>query len=133
VAVHAKSVEDGTMQLQVIGFTNSIPVITGTHAEWYPHGVYMRVRIVATDTGLDAAFLETHSQELVDTAGHRYHPDADAMRIKRQPDEVDLGPSDRVELDLWYDVPIGTRARSVQLFGSPPTTSGQQVALSAAS
>jgi hypothetical protein len=132
MAVHAKPVEDGTLQFQVVGFTSRIPVITGTHAEWYPHGVYMRVRIVATDTGLDAAFLETRSQELIDSAGRRYHPDPDAMRIKRQPDEVDLGPSDRVELDLWYDVPIGTKARTVQLFGSPPTPGGQQVALPAA-
>ncbi len=50
---------------------------------------------------------------------------------RRQPDEFDLAPSDRVEFDLWYDVPLGTTAREVRLFGSPPSTGGQLVSLPA--
>lgn len=131
VPVHAAAVRDGDVRLQVIGFTDRIPVITGTHAEWYPRGTYMRVRLLAQDVGLDAIFLVTRQQELIDSAGHVYHPDPDAMRIKRQPDDFDLAPSDRVEFDLWYDVPLGTTAHQVRLFGSPPSTGGQLVDLPA--
>jgi hypothetical protein len=129
VAVHAPAVRDGDMMMQVLGFTQGITVITGTHAEWYPKGVYMRVRILAQDVGLDATFLMTRQQELVDSAGHTLLPDQNGMRIKRQPDQVALGPSDRIELDLWYDVPVGTKAHAVRLFGSPPSASGQLVLL----
>jgi hypothetical protein len=51
------------------------------------------------------------------------------MRIKRQPDEAPLGPYNRIELDLWYDIPVGATAQAMRLFGHPASSSGQLVQL----
>jgi hypothetical protein len=52
---------------------------------------------------------------LVDTAGARHPTSADAMLIKRQPEDVLLGGHDEAQFELWYDLAPATRPAAVAL------------------
>lgn len=100
-----RQVRDGDLVFEVLAVQAPIPVIVGTHAEFTPRGEFVRVRVVVRNSDVVFHELHTDAQRLVDAAGRRYEPSADAMRIKRQPDTADLGSQNRLELDLWFDIP----------------------------
>lgn len=105
--VRGRRVRDGHIQFEVLAVTAPVRAIVGTHAEFEPRGEYVRVRLAVDN--LDSTFHDvlSHGQRLLDRAGRTFEPSVDAMRIKRQPDDVNLGSGDRLEFDLWFDVPAG--------------------------
>ncbi|WP_433192357.1 hypothetical protein ACQP1G_27000 [Nocardia sp. CA-107356] len=80
----------------------------GTHAEWLPKGQLVRIRVAITNT--DNTFHTTRTTDYqLDDAAEVAHPVSnDAMAIKRQPTDVTIGAGNRLELDLWYDIPLDT-------------------------
>ncbi|MEV5832558.1 hypothetical protein [Nocardia sp. NPDC052112] len=82
--------------------------IFGTHAEWLPKGQFVRIRIAITNADNTFHTTRTTDYELDDAAGTAHPVSNDAMAIKRQPTEVTLGAGNRLELDLWYDIPLDT-------------------------
>jgi Domain of unknown function (DUF4352) len=106
-ATRSRQVRDGNLLFEVLEVQAPIGSIIGTHAEFNPQGQYVRVRVAVTNN--DSVFheLDTDMQRLVDGAGREYEPSVDAMRIKRQPERVDIGSRNRLELDVWFDIPRG--------------------------
>lgn len=100
-------VRDGHIDFDVLAVQAPIRSIIGTHAEFEPHGQYVRVRVAVQNPDSTFHGLRTDAQALLDTAGQRVEPSIDAMRIKRQPDDIDLGAGNRLEFDLWFDLPDG--------------------------
>src|SRR3954454_901848 len=68
-----------------------IVAVTGTHAEYVPKRslCHLRVRIVSDDATAHSVLLD--DQKLVLSDGTRLALSIDAMHIKRQPAQVDLG------------------------------------------
>ncbi|WP_433633568.1 hypothetical protein [Nocardia sp. CA-120079] len=96
--------------------------ISGTHAEWLPKGQFVRVRVAIVNA--DNTFHTTHTTDyqLDDAAGTTHPVSNDAMAIKRQPTEVTIGAGNRLELDLWYDIPLDTTAKLLRDSACATTT-----------
>ncbi|MFI6173424.1 hypothetical protein ACIBCN_42065 [Nocardia sp. NPDC051052] len=88
-----------------------IGYIIGTHAEWLPKGQYIRIRVAITNT--DSTFHTTRptDYQLDDAADRPHQTSVDAMEIKRQPNELNIGAGNRLEMDLWYDIPVDTQPK----------------------
>jgi len=93
----------------VLGYRPRLPDLVGSHAEFLPHGEFERIRLAVLND--DATFhdIRTSAQLLLLVGGGTAKPDYQAMGITRQPDLISLGSQDRIEFDLWYDLPKGTR------------------------
>ncbi|WP_280466234.1 hypothetical protein [Nocardia brasiliensis] len=91
-----------------------IGYILGTHAEWLPKGQFIRVRVAIVNT--DNTFHTTRpaDYQLDDTVDAAHPPSVDAMAIKRQPTELTLGAGNRLEMDLWYDIPANSGPRQLR-------------------
>ncbi|WP_405166787.1 DUF4352 domain-containing protein [Nocardia sp. NBC_01499] len=85
-----------------------IGYIFGTHAEWLPKGQYIRIRVAITNTDNEFHTTRPTDYQLDDAADHPHTTSVDAMEIKRQPNELNIGAGNRVEMDLWYDIPVDT-------------------------
>ncbi|WP_194837790.1 DUF4352 domain-containing protein [Nocardia sp. XZ_19_369] len=106
---HVRTPQDCTkLTVTTMTVEPGIAYIFGTHAEWLPKGQFIRVRVAITNT--DNTFRTTRPSDyhLGDAADRPYPPSVDAMAIKRQPTELTLGAGNRVEVDLWYDIPVDT-------------------------
>jgi hypothetical protein len=91
-----------------------ITYMIGTHAEWDPKGQLVRIRVAITNSDATYHTTRTSDYRLLDAAGAEYATSVDAMRIKRQPDEVEIGAADRLEVELWYDIPLAATAHSLR-------------------
>jgi hypothetical protein len=107
------------VSVSVVGLRTHLVSIIGTHAEWLPRGEYERVRI-ALDNGMSTfRSFSTERLLLVDADGKTYKPDYDAMNIARQPKVATVPAEGRLEMDLWFDLPVKSivRALGVQDLG----------------
>ncbi|MEV0251263.1 hypothetical protein AB0H76_32040 [Nocardia sp. NPDC050712] len=86
----------------------------GTHAELLPKGQFVRVRIAITNTGNRVHDTRSEDYQLVDTAAAGHRMSIDAMRVKRQLSDLEIGAGNRLELDLWYDLPVGAIPRELR-------------------
>jgi uncharacterized protein DUF4352 len=109
---------DGDTQFTLIGLT-TLDSILGSHAEMEPKGRYVRIRLVVVNTGRSGADFDTKRQQLVTADGVAHDVDIQAMLIKRQPGDFDLGANVRVEFDLYYDVPRDARPVALRVHGGP--------------
>ncbi|RFU36800.1 DUF4352 domain-containing protein [Actinomadura logoneensis] len=107
------------MQFAVVAYTGDIGTILGTHAEMKPKGHFVRIRLLCVNTGRDIQVFDTWAQRLVLTDGRRIGADVNSTMVKRQPERLSVGANMRAEFDLWFDVPKGATAKSVELHGSP--------------
>jgi hypothetical protein len=116
-------VQDGDTQFQLIGLTADQTELTGSHVQFEAKGAYSRIRLVITNVGRSGNTIEPKKQQLVTTDGTAYPPDEQAMLIKRQPYEpFTLGANDRLEFDLYYDIPKGAKAKALKAFGGATLT-----------
>jgi hypothetical protein len=114
--------KNGDTEFTLIGLAAGLPSITGSHAEMLPKGQYVRLRLVITNTGTSSVLFDTKRQLLVDDQGATHPPDEQAMLIKRQPAQFDLGHSVRLEFDLYWDIPKERKPVAVRVFGGPTIT-----------
>lgn len=113
---------DRETAFEIIGLTTGMKTLVGSHAEWPAKQSYLRLRLVVTNTGRSTVLFDAMRQRLVLADGSTAKPDSQAMLIKRQPEEFDLGSGVRVEFDLYYDVPASTKPRALRVFGGPTLT-----------
>ena len=111
----------GDTQFTLIGLT-TLDAIEGSHAEWQPKGRYVRIRLVVVNTGRSGVAFDTTRQQLLTADGVAHDVDPQAMLIKRQPGQFDLGANVRVEFDLYYDVPRDARPTALRVHGGPTLT-----------
>jgi hypothetical protein len=101
--------------VSVVGLRTHLLSIIGTHAEWLPKGEYERVRI-ALDNGMSTfRSFSTDRLLLVDATGKTYKPDYDAMNIARQPKVAVVPAEGRLEMDLWFDLPVKSIVRALRV------------------
>lgn len=110
-------VVNGGTEFTVLGLS-TLDSILGSHAEWRPkQGRLVRVRLVVANLGRSSSVFDTKAQRLVTADGAVLAPDPEAMLIKRQPGEFELGASVRLEFDLYFDVPAQTRPTALRVTG----------------
>ena len=91
--------------VDVVTHECGIAAVTGDHAQWLADGAYCRVRVWVTNTDVLTHPFDPMAQELVLDGGDTVPPEFDAMNIREQPREFELGREVRIEFDLWFDVP----------------------------
>ena len=112
-----KSVRDGTVVFRVLDARGPTATIVGTHAEFPAQGEFVRVRVSVQNPTAAFAQIDTYAQVLLDSAANEYKPGREVMLIKRQPDNVELGAQNEATVDLWYDVPVGTKVAALGAHG----------------
>lgn len=122
-AVHPAPRTDGRVTFTVIGLRTKITYVVGSHGDQKARGAFVRVRLVAANGYPTFHTLDLRRERLLTTTG-AYAISENATRIKRQPDDLDIGAGDRVELDLWFDVPVRARVRALRLYGEPTDNLG---------
>ena len=110
---------DGDTVFEIIGLTTGLTTVLGSHAELPASGSYVRLRVVVSNTGRNSVLLDTARQLLRTADGATYAPDPEAMLVKRQPARAEVGPGNRFEFDLYYDVPAGAVPVGLRAFGGP--------------
>jgi hypothetical protein len=117
VAQTTASVRSGHELMRPLSGRCGIVAVTGTHAEYVPKRplCHLRVRIVSDDATAHSVLLD--DQRLVLSDGTRLPLSIDAMHIKRQPAEVELGAHNAAEVELWWEPPTGAKVRGVLLVG----------------
>jgi hypothetical protein len=113
------STTEGDTVFELIGLTTGLPSVIGSHAEWPAKGQFTRVRLVITNNGRNSVPFDANRQLLRTADGVEHTPDPQAMLIKRQPGKFDLGPTDRLEFDLYYDLPVDAKPSALKVFGGP--------------
>jgi hypothetical protein len=120
VPVNTPTVHDGTLQFTVIGYTDNLSEVFGSHAEWFPHGRYAMVRLVLENTARIQQNFQARRQMLRTADGRSYAADRDAANIKRQPWEQLVGSEVRIEFDLYYDIPKDAKVTAIRFYADPP-------------
>jgi hypothetical protein len=115
-------VTEGDTVFELIGLSTGMPSVIGSHAEWPAKGRFARVRLVISNVGRNSIPFDANRQLLRTADGTEHAPDPQAMLIKRQPGKLDLGPTDRLEFDLYYDIPPDATPTVLHVFGGPSLT-----------
>jgi hypothetical protein len=119
IALNGKPVTDGDTSFSLIGLSEDMPTLVGSHIEFEAKGQFVRVRLVVVNVGRSSVLFDTNRQLLVLKDGTTAVPDRSTMMVKRQPDTFDLGAGVRVEFDLYYDVPKDADPAALRVFGGP--------------
>ncbi|KDN21599.1 DUF4352 domain-containing protein [Amycolatopsis rifamycinica] len=114
--------KNGDTEFALLGLAAGLPSITGSHTEFPAKGQFVRLRLVVTNTGTSSVLFDTGRQLLVDDQGVAHPPEQQAMVIKRQPRQFDLGHGVRVEFDLYWDIPRDRKPAALRAFGGPTIT-----------
>ncbi len=119
VALRPVPTTEGDTVFELIGLTTGLKSVVGSHAEWPAKGQFVRVRLVVANNGRNTVLFDTSRQQLLASDGVDHVPDSQAMLIKRQPGKIDVGAGDRLEFDLYYDVPVTASPNALRVFGGP--------------
>jgi hypothetical protein len=103
------------VSVTVIAVRAHLASLIGTHAEWLPRGEYERLRVVLDNGTATYRDFPTERLVLVTADGTAHRPDYDAMNIARQPKVATVPAQGRLEMDLWYDVPVGSRLTALRV------------------
>ena len=110
---------EGDTVFELIGLTTGMASVLGSHAEMPAKGQFVRVRLVVSNTGRNSVPFDANRQLLLTSTGTEHAPDSQAMLIKRQPGRIDIGSANRVEFDLYYDIPKDAVPTALRAFGGP--------------
>lgn len=115
--LHPVPTTEGDSVFELIGLSTGIKTILGSHTEWPAKGAFIRVRLVVTNNGRNTIPFDANKQTLVTADGATRTPDPQAMLIKRQPGQIDIGANDRLEFDLYFDAPPDAQPTALRAFG----------------
>jgi Domain of unknown function (DUF4352) len=122
IALRLPPQNDGDTEFVLIGLTNALPTLTGSHIDFNAKGLFYRIRVVVTNNGRTNVDFDTRKQLLITQDGATHIPDDPAMTVKRQPDQFVLGAGVRVEFDLYYDIPADAKLKALRVFGGRTLT-----------
>jgi hypothetical protein len=114
------SAVSGLVTFAVIGFRAHMPLIAGTHGDFEPQGEFERLRVAVQNDSRTFAELTLADMMLVTADGVAHRPEPQAMAIKRQPQQLEVGASGGVQFDLYYDLPKGSMLRELRFGGFHP-------------
>lgn len=110
-------IKDGHLAFTVLSLRCGITAVTGTHADAPPNGQFCEAKLRVRNTDQDYHDYVAVNQRLEGIAEPDDHPDRAAMGVRRQSDKMTLGGSDLIEVELWYDVPVGAKPRGIRIQG----------------
>lgn len=113
---------DGDTAFTLLGLTAGMAAVQGSHAEREARGQYVRVRMTVVNNGRSSVAFDARRHVLLDDKGVEHRVDSEAMTIRRQPDQVDLGSNVRLEYDVYYDLPDDAKPAALRVFGGPTLT-----------
>ncbi|MEO5874318.1 MAG: DUF4352 domain-containing protein [Streptosporangiaceae bacterium] len=125
--IKARPYRDGLIIFTPIGVSTGIHTLVGSHADWPAKGQFIRIRMIIDNDYSTFHKIDLTQQLLVTTDGVEHSIDGDGTSIKRQPPETELGAHDRVELDLYYDIPATAALHELRLYGAPVTDLGIEI------
>jgi hypothetical protein len=111
----------GHFSVQLLVGRCGITFLTGTHAEFEPKNPLCRIRERVQSRDASYHAFSTSRQRLVLHDGTTVAPSVDAMRIKRQPDVVNVGGHDVVELDVYFEPAPGQALQALRFYGDTDT------------
>ncbi|GAA3211729.1 DUF4352 domain-containing protein [Actinocorallia longicatena] len=116
---------DGLVEFIPLGVTTGITSVIGSHADLpSKNGQVVFVRLAVINHYRTFHDLDVRKQLLVTSDGRQWEIDGQATSIKRQPTRLSLGSGNRVEFDLYYDIPATARPKELLLYGEPVTDLG---------
>jgi hypothetical protein len=107
----------GHLLWRVLGLTVGLPSVFGTHAELSAQGQFVRVRLqLEVD---DSTFHDVASTDIriLDTVGRTYPASRNALLVKRQPLDLNVGARDILAFDVYADLPVAAVPASIRLPG----------------
>ena len=110
---------DGETQFTLLGLTAELTSLVGSHAEMPAKGQYVRIRMSVVNNGRSSVTFNARKHVLVDDKKNEHAVDLQAMLIKRQPENIDLGANVRLEYDVYYDIPKDAKPLALKVFGGP--------------
>lgn len=122
IPLDGRTVQDGDTTFSLVGLSEHMPTLLGSHAEIQARGQFVRVRLVISNVGRSSVLFDTERQLLVLKDGSTAVPDLPTMMVKRQPHTFDLGAAVRLEFDLYWDVPKDAEPVALRAFGGPTLT-----------
>ncbi len=109
--------KDGHFTFTLLSLECGIKGVTGTHSEAPPDGQFCEARLRVRNDDPDFHSYVTKNQRLEGVAEPKNHPDPFAMAVRRQNPEEKIGGSDLVEVELWFDIPLGSKVTGLRVEG----------------
>ncbi|WP_159052406.1 hypothetical protein [Streptomyces longwoodensis] len=108
---------DGHLTFTLLDLRCGLTAVAGSHSEAQPDGQFCSARLRVDNQDPNFHTYVTARQRLAGVTGPRARPDAFAMAVRRQHEEVEIGGHDLVEVELWYDVPRDARVTGLRVTG----------------
>src|SRR4051794_1884788 len=126
----AREERTGHLKVRLLGALADVPGVTGSHAEFIPKRPLCRVRVRVSSGDARFHVFVPGQQRAVLPDGSLIEQSPDARHVKRQADSYGLGARDVVELDLWFEPPVGVKPVAIRLVGdTDPDPQGVSVAV----
>jgi hypothetical protein len=108
---------DGHLTFTLLALRCGLTAVAGSHSEAQPDGQFCSARLRVDNQDPNFHTFVAAQQRLEGVTGPRARPDAFAMAVRRQHEEVEIGGHDLVEVELWYDVPRDARVTGLRVTG----------------
>lgn len=100
-------VKHGHLSFTLLALRYGITAVAGGHSDAPPDGQFCSARLRVDNPDPEFHTYVAGSQRLEGVSGRRGRLDTFAMAVRRQSDEVRIGGHDLIEVELWFDVPLG--------------------------
>jgi len=111
------TVRDGHLLLTPLDFACGITAVAGTHSEGPPEGSFCRATLRVRNPDPEFHTYVADRQRLTGVAAPRDRPASFPMAVRRQQPAVEIGGHDLIEVEVWWDVPVGSRVTGLLLAG----------------
>lgn len=115
-------VKHGHLSFTLLALRYGITAVAGGHSDAPPDGQFCSARLRVDNPDPEFHTYVAGSQRLEGVSGRRGRPDTFAMAVRRQSDEVRIGGHDLIEVELWFDVPLGATVAGLRVEGDRDVT-----------
>lgn len=116
------SVKDGHLTFTLLALRCGLTAVAGSHSEGVPDGQFCSARLRVDNHDPEFHTYVARSQRLEGVVGRRGRADTFAMAVRRQSDEVKIGGHVLIEVELWFDVPLGATVTGLRVEGDRDVT-----------
>lgn len=114
--------KDGHLSFMLLALRCGLTAVAGRHSEGVPDGQFCSARLRVDNHDPEFHTYVAKSQRLEGLSGRRGRPDTFAMAVRRQSDEVKIGGHVLIEVELWFDVPLGATVTGLRVEGDRDVT-----------
>jgi hypothetical protein len=114
--------KDGHLGFTLLTLRCGLTAVAGSHSEGVPDGQFCSARLRVTNADPEFHTYVARDQRLEGVSGRRGRADTFAMAVRRQSDDVQIGGHDLIEVELWFDVPLGATVTGLRVEGDRDVT-----------